>query len=83
MHSSLDAVVHLNVKLGEGIISVSTGLADITETGSIDDVAYNESLDGLILGDGLSGGGTPDTLYVAPSVLITSVIAPLDSHFVL
>ena len=83
MHGSLNTIVHFNVKLGKGVISVSRGLADITKTGSVDNVAHNESLDGLILWDCLSGGGTPDTLYVAPSVLITSVIAPLDSHFCL
>mmetsp|Transcript_20164 Transcript_20164/g.26599 ORF Transcript_20164/g.26599 Transcript_20164/m.26599 type:complete len:139 (-) Transcript_20164:85-501(-) len=80
MDGCLNTVVHLEVKLGEGVLLVGRGLLDITKTGCIYNVPYNETLDGLILGDGLSGGSTPDTLYVTAALFITSVRAPLNSH---
>ena len=54
MHSSLDTVVHFQVQLWELVLGVSRSLLDITKRRSINDVADNEPLDGLILGDGLS-----------------------------
>lgn len=59
MHGSLDAIVHLEVKLGQLVLIVGTGVLDITQGGGINDVTDNEALDGLILRDGLAGGGTP------------------------
>ena len=59
MDRGLDAVVHLEVKLGELVLLVGTGFLDITQRGGINDVTDNKTLDGLILGDGLAGGGTP------------------------
>ena len=59
MDGGLNAVVHLEVKLGELVLLVGRGFLDITEGGGIDDVTNDESLDGLVLGDGLAGGGAP------------------------
>ena len=59
MDGGLDAVVHLDVQLGEGVVLVGRGLADITKGGGVDDVADDKPLDGLVLGDGLAGGGAP------------------------
>lgn len=59
MDSGLNAVVHLEVELGELVLLVSRGVLDITKGGRIDDVTDNEALDGLVLGDGLASGGTP------------------------
>ncbi len=53
--SSLNAVVLLNIELGEGVVLVDRGLLKVTERGSVDDVSDGESLDGLVLGDGLGG----------------------------
>lgn len=80
MHSSLDAVKHLEVKLGQLVLLVSRSFLDISEGRSIDNVTDDETLDGLILGDGLSSGDTSDTLDVSSSVLISSVVSALDSH---
>jgi len=77
---SLDAVEHLDVKLGECIVLVGGSLTDITEGGSINNVPHDKALDSLVLGDSLSGGNTPDALDVAPSLLVPSVCAALDSH---
>ena len=81
MDGSLDAVEHLDVKLGESIVLVGGSLADVTEGGGIDNVADDKPLDGLVLRDGLSGGNAPDTLDVSPSLLVTSVSPSFDSHF--
>jgi len=54
MHSSLNTVIHLEVKLGELVSLVGRGLLDITKGRSIYDVTDNKTLDSLILGDGLS-----------------------------
>jgi hypothetical protein len=59
MHSSLNAVVHLEVKLGELVVFVSRSLLDITKGRSIYNVTDNEALDSLILGDSLSSGNAP------------------------
>lgn len=59
MDGGLNAVVHLEVKLRELVLLVGRGFLDITEGGGIDDVTNDESLDGLVLGDGLAGGGAP------------------------
>ena len=80
--SGLDAVEHLDVELGEGVVLVGGSLADVTEGGGIDNVTDDEPLDGLVLGDGLSGGNAPDTLDVSPSLLVTSVSPSFDSHIV-
>ncbi len=55
MDSSLDAIVLLDIELGEGVVLVDRGLLKVTERGSVDDVSDGESLDGLVLGDGLGG----------------------------
>ena len=64
MDGGLNAVVHLEVKLGELVLLVGRGILDITEGGGIDDVANDEALDGLVLGDGLASRGAPVILKV-------------------
>jgi hypothetical protein len=80
MDSSLNTVEHLKVKLGELVLLVSRSFLDISQRGGIDNVSDNETLDGLILGDSLSGGDTANTLNMSTSLLVTSVIASLNSH---
>lgn len=59
---------------------VGRSFLDISQRRGIDNIADNEALDGLVLGDGLTGRHTANTLDVPTSLLVTSVIAPLDSH---
>lgn len=80
MHGGLDAVEHLEVQFGELVFLVGGGFLDITERRGVDDVADDESLDGLVLGDGLSGGNASDSLGVSATVLVSSVVASLDGH---
>ena len=54
MHSCLDAVIHLKVELRKLVLLVSTSFLDISEGRGVNNVADNESANGLILGDGLS-----------------------------
>ena len=80
MDSSLNTVEHLQVKLGKLVFLVRRGFLDISQRGSIDNVADNESLDCLVLGDGLSSGNTTNALDVSASLLVASVVASLNSH---
>eukprot|EP00558_Chaetoceros_sp_UNC1202_P000922 CAMPEP_0197259482 /NCGR_PEP_ID=MMETSP1429-20130617/83538_1 /TAXON_ID=49237 /ORGANISM="Chaetoceros sp., Strain UNC1202" /LENGTH=158 /DNA_ID=CAMNT_0042723689 /DNA_START=703 /DNA_END=1179 /DNA_ORIENTATION=- len=49
----------VEAKLGELVIFNGGVIPDITKRGGIDDVTYDETLDSLILGDGLSSGNAP------------------------
>ena len=80
MDGGFHTVVHFQVKLGELVFLVSRGLLDITKRGGIHNVADDETLNRLILGNGLSRGHTTDTIDVTAAVLVPSVIASLDSH---
>ena len=80
MHGGFDAVKHLKVQFRKLVFLVSGGFLDITKRRSINDITDNESLDGLVLRDGLSGGNASHTLDVSASVLVSSVVTSLDSH---
>ena len=54
MDGSFDAVVHLQIQLRKLVLLVSTSFLDISEGRGVNNVADNESANGLILGDGLS-----------------------------
>ena len=59
MDSCFDTVVHLKVELGKLVCFVSGSFLDITKRGSIYNVTNDKTLDGLVLGDGLSSGNAP------------------------
>jgi hypothetical protein len=80
MDCGFDAVEHLKVQFWELVFLVSGGFLDITEGRGINDVADNESLDGLILRNSLSSGNASHTLDVSATVLVSSVITSLNSH---
>ena len=82
MHSSFHAVVHFQVQLGQLVFLVGTGLLNVSQRRGIDNIADNEALDRLVLGDSLSSRDASDTLDVAAALLITTVIAAFDSHTV-
>ena len=56
------------------------GLADVTHGGGLDDVAHDESLDRLVLGNRLPRGHAPHAVDVAAALLVASVAAALDDH---
>jgi hypothetical protein len=80
MDGGFHTVVHFQVKLGELVFLVSRSLLNVSERRGIHDVADDETLNRLILRNGLSRGHTTDTLDVTAAVLVPSVIASLDSH---
>jgi hypothetical protein len=80
MDGRFDAIKHFQVKLGKLVLCVSRSFLDISQRGGIDNIANNESLDGLILGDRLAGRYATNTFDVSASMLVATVIAPLDSH---
>ena len=55
MNSSLDTIVHFDIKLGKVVGGKSGCFFDITKRRSIYNIPYNKALDGLILGNSLSG----------------------------
>jgi len=83
VNGGLDAVVHLDVKLGHVVVLVDGGLADVTEGGGVDDVSDDEALDRLVLGDGLAGGHTAHALHVSAALLVSSVAASFYGHDVI
>ena len=80
MDGGFNTVEHLKIQFRKLVFWVGGSFLDITERGGIDDVADNESLDGLVLGDCLSGGNASHTLDVSTTVLVSSVVTSLDSH---
>lgn len=75
-----DAVDLLNEELGEGVLLISRGLANISLGRSIDDVADSETLDSLILTNASAAVVASDVLNMAAAVLRSSVISALDRH---
>ena len=69
MDGGFDAVVLLDVKLGEGVVLVGRGVSDITEGRGVDNVSNEEPLDGLVLWDGLGGGRASHPVNVAAAML--------------
>ncbi len=55
MDSGLDAIVLLDIELGEVVVIVHRSVADITQSGSINNVPHGKTLDSLVLRDGLRG----------------------------
>ena len=54
MHSCFYTIIHLKVKLRELVLLVRRCILDVTKRRGVYNVADNETLDRLILGDGLA-----------------------------
>ena len=80
MDGSLHRVVLLDVDLGQLVALDARSVLDITQSRRLDDVADNEALDGLVLGDGLARRHATHAVDVAAALLVTSVGATLDGH---
>lgn len=84
MHCGFDAVVLLDVQLGESVRIVRGSVANVAHRRSVYDVANDETLDGLVLSNRFSRRRATDTLDVTASLLVTTVSATFDSlraHF--
>jgi hypothetical protein len=60
MHGGLNAVVLLDVQLGEGVVLKRAGFLDITKSRGVNHVSYVETLDSLVLRDRLGGRNAPN-----------------------
>lgn len=56
MHRRLNTVIHLEIQLGQCVLLIGGGLFNITERRSVDNVAYDETFDGLVFWDGFACG---------------------------
>lgn len=74
-----DAVRGLDVELGQGILLVNRGIGQIADSRSLDHVANDEAVNGLVLGDAAGAVKAANWVNVASSLLSTSVVAALYS----
>lgn len=70
--SAGDAVLELQVHLGDGVLGEDGGIGDITDGSGLDHVADGETLDGLVLGGAAGTVGAAHRLDVAAAVLVTT-----------
>jgi hypothetical protein len=75
-----DAVVLLKVDLRKNVSLVDRGVGDVADGGSVDNVANNEALDGLVLRAAASAVEATHGVDVTPVLLVTTVVAALLSH---
>lgn len=76
-----DAVVELDVELGQLVVVDDAGLVEIAQRGLVDDVAHGEALDGLVLGGLAAAAVAHDQTGVVATVAVATVVATLHSHF--
>jgi len=75
-----DAVLELQVHLGDSVLGEDGRITDITDRGRLDHVADSESLDGLVLGGASRAVGATDGLDVTATGLVASVGSSLLNH---
>lgn len=76
-----DAVLELQVHLGDGVLGEDGGIRNVTDGCRLDHVPDCESLDSLVLGSAPRAVGASDGLDVATALLVTSVGRALLDHF--
>ena len=81
--SARDAVLSLDVKLGEdiGTGGVDGSRSEITLSSSLNHVADKETLDSLILGDATRAVGAADSGDVTTTLTVLTTITTLLGHF--
>ena len=80
MDGARDAVLKLGVDLRETIVLHDRGIAQITESSRLNDVANNKALHGLVLRDTASAVAAADIAGVAAVHLCTASVTTLESH---
>jgi hypothetical protein len=76
-----DAVLELQVHLGDGVFWIDRGLGDITDSGRLDHVPYGESLDCLVLWSASRAVGATDRVDVTTTLLVASATAGIISQY--
>jgi len=80
VNGARDAVLELQVHLGDSVLREDGGIRDITNGSGLDHVANGESLDCLVLGCASRAVGATDGLDVAATLLVTAVGRSLLDH---
>ena len=80
MDAAADAVLHLDVELGDDVGLEGLVLLKILLGGGIDDVPDVEALDGLVLGAEPSAVDADNGFDVPSVLLVPAVVSPLDWH---
>jgi len=80
VNGARDAVLELQVHLGDSVLREDGGIGDITDGSGLDHVANGESLDCLVLGCASRAVGATDGLDVAATLLVTAVGRSLLDH---
>lgn len=78
MNGTRDAVLQLEVHLGDGVLGEDRGVRDVTNSSRLNHVADGESLDGLVLGGASRAVGATDGLDVAAALLVA--VEPGDAR---
>ena len=76
-----NAVLQLEVHLGNGVLGEDRGVRDITNSSRLDHVADGEALDRLVLGCASAAVGAADGIDVAAALLVAAVVLSLLGHF--
>merc|ERR1712087_555161 len=77
VHSGTDAVVVLEVHLGESVLVIDRSLNHVGESGRLDDRTHHIAHNGLILGDEAPGCAAHHALDVTTALLGASSVAAL------
>jgi hypothetical protein len=72
VNGARDAVLQLQVHLGDGVLRKDGGIRDVTNGSRLDHVADGEALDGLVLGGASRAVGASDGLDVAAALLVAA-----------
>lgn len=78
MHGAGDAVVQLNVELGELVVLDNARVGQITETRLVNHVPHRKALDSLILGRLRGAPIAKDLARVVAAVAVPPVVPPLN-----
>jgi len=78
--SAGDTIVQLGIQLRQLELRVDAGFSDIPDSSSLNNVADDELLDGLVLGNTTSAVGAANGIGVAAAVFGSSVIAAFAGH---
>lgn len=78
MHGAGNAVVQLNVKLGELVVLDDARVSQISETRLVNHVSHRETLDGLIFGRLRGAPIAEDLARVVAAVAVPPVVPPFN-----
>jgi len=79
--STSDAVLRLDIQLGDEVIIIHGGLLDISLGGCVHHVLHHESLDSLVLGTGTGTVVAADVRDTTSVLAVLAAITSLLGHF--